>query len=80
MQPCPLPGRRFLAGLQGSLTQGDAENLPFADGSFDLVYSHGVLHHTPDTGRAVREVHRVLSPCGRALIMITAVRLVTKSI
>jgi len=62
--------RRFLAGLQGSFTQGDAENLPFADGSFDLVYSHGVLHHTPDTGRAVREVHRVLSSCGRALIML----------
>ncbi len=63
--------RRFqLAGLQGCFTQGDAENLPFADGSFDLVYSHGVLHHTPDTPRTIREVHRVLAPAGRAMIML----------
>ena len=63
--------RRFqLAGLHGRFTQGDAENLPFADGSFDLVYSHGVLHHTPDTPRTIREVHRVLAPGGRAVIML----------
>jgi ubiquinone/menaquinone biosynthesis C-methylase UbiE len=63
--------RRFqLAGLKGRFTQGDAENLPFADGSFDIVYSHGVLHHTPDTPRTIREVHRVLAPGGRAMIML----------
>jgi ubiquinone/menaquinone biosynthesis C-methylase UbiE len=63
--------RRFqLANLQGRFVQGDAENLPFADGSFDFVYSHGVLHHTPDTPRTIREVHRVLSPGGRAAIML----------
>ena len=63
--------RRFqLNHLEGQFVQGDAENLPFADGSFDLVYSHGVLHHTPDTPRTIREVHRVLSPGGRAMIML----------
>lgn len=63
--------RRFqLANLEGRFVQGDAENLPFADGSFDLVYSHGVLHHTPDTPRTIQEVHRVLSPGGRAVIML----------
>src|SRR6266568_5625974 len=63
--------RRFqLEGLDGRFIQGDAENLPFANNSFDLVYSHGVLHHTPDTARAIREVHRVLSPGGRAVIML----------
>jgi ubiquinone/menaquinone biosynthesis C-methylase UbiE len=63
--------RRFeLANLKGRFVQGDAENLPFADGSFDLVYSHGVLHHTPDTPQTIREVHRVLSPGGRAVIML----------
>jgi ubiquinone/menaquinone biosynthesis C-methylase UbiE len=63
--------RRFqLSNLEGRFLQGDAENLPFADGSFDLVYSHGVLHHTPDTPRTIREVHRVLSPGGRAMIML----------
>jgi ubiquinone/menaquinone biosynthesis C-methylase UbiE len=66
-----LTRRRFqLAGLRGQFTQGDAENLPFPDGSFDLVYSHGVLHHTPDTPRTIREVHRVLTPGGRAKIML----------
>ncbi|MGB6475703.1 MAG: class I SAM-dependent methyltransferase [Candidatus Sulfotelmatobacter sp.] len=63
--------RRFqLASLEGHFVQGDAENLPFADGSFDLVYSHGVLHHTPDTPRTICEVHRVLSPGGRAVVML----------
>ena len=59
-----------LARLNGRFVQGDAENLPFADASFDLVYSHGVLHHTPDTPRTIREVHRVLAPGGRAVIML----------
>jgi len=66
-----LTQRRFrLAGLQGRFTQGDAENLPFADGAFDLVFSHGVLHHTPDTARTIREVYRVLSPSGRTIVML----------
>ena len=66
-----LTQRRFrLANLEGRFVQGDAENLPFADGSFDLVYSHGVLHHTPDTPRTIREAHRVLAPGGRVAIML----------
>jgi ubiquinone/menaquinone biosynthesis C-methylase UbiE len=42
----------------------DGERLPFRDESFDVVYSNGVLHHTPDTAGAIREVHRVLRPGG----------------
>ena len=42
------------------LAQADAENLPFQDSTFDLVYSWGVLHHTPDTERAFAEAFRVL--------------------
>lgn len=66
-----LTQKRFqLAALAGCFVQADAENLPFADDSFDLVYSHGVLHHTPDTPRTIREIYRVLAPGGRAIIML----------
>jgi ubiquinone/menaquinone biosynthesis C-methylase UbiE len=63
--------RRFeLFGLKSELQVGDAENLPFPDASFDAVYSWGVLHHSPDTQKAIQEVHRVLKPGGFAKIMI----------
>lgn len=52
------------------LLTSDAENLPFADNSFDIVYSWGVLHHTPDTRRAYGEVFRVLRPGGVMKTMI----------
>lgn len=66
-----LARKRFqLFDLRGEFRVADAENLDFADESFDLVYSHGVLHHTPDTARAVREIHRVLRPNGRAVVML----------
>jgi len=66
-----LARKRFeLSGLRGELRVSDAENLDFADESFDLVYSHGVLHHTPDIAHAVSEIHRVLKPGGRAIVML----------
>lgn len=57
-------------GFEPNVMAADAENLPFADGSFDIVYSWGVLHHSPDTPRAIREVIRVLRPGGIARVMI----------
>jgi SAM-dependent methyltransferase len=59
-------------GLRGSFLNADAENLPFRDEAFDAVYSHGVLHHTPDTARTIGEVRRVLTPGGRAIVMLYA--------
>lgn len=50
--------------------QGDVEALPFDDGTFDIVYSNGVLHHTADTEKALDEVFRVLKPSGQAVIML----------
>lgn len=57
-------------GLSSSLNTGDAEHLSFPNNFFDLVYSWGVLHHSPDTEAAVNEVYRVLKPGGEARIMI----------
>jgi SAM-dependent methyltransferase len=66
-----LARKRFqLSGLLGEFRVADAEDLDFADDSFDRVYSHGVLHHTPDVARAVAEIHRVLKPGGRATVML----------
>jgi len=59
-----------LHGFDSELEVADAENLPFEDEAFDLVYSFGVLHHSPNTPRAIRQVHRVLRPGGVARIMI----------
>jgi len=54
------------------LRQGSVLDLPFADDSCDLVFSHGVLHHVPEIGQAEREIHRVLRPDGELVIMMYA--------
>ena len=63
--------RRFeLLGLTSDLSVADAENLPFEDGSFEMIYSWGVIHHSPKTPKAVDEIHRVLMKSGKCKIMI----------
>ncbi len=57
-------------GLTGTFQKENAEHLSFPDESFDWVFSHGVLHHTPNTQAAINEVYRVLKPGGRAIIML----------
>ena len=66
-----LAKRRFeLFDLPGTFRVADAEHLDFSDNSFDIVYSHGVLHHTPDVAAALHEIHRVLRPGGKAVVML----------
>lgn len=56
----------------GELVQGSVLELPFADNSFDMVFSHGVLHHVPEIRQAEREIHRVLRPGGELVVMMYA--------
>ncbi len=62
--------RLVLEGFAAEVHRADAEQLPFADGSFDFVYSWGVIHHTADPGLAAREIVRVLKPGGEACVMV----------
>lgn len=57
-------------GLTSELVRADAEALPFADASFDFVYSCGVLFLVPAIQRAVDEIHRILRPGGEVLVML----------
>lgn len=58
-------------GLPGRFKVQNAEQMQdFEDGSFDLAYSHGVLHHTPNITSALSEFRRVLKPGGEVIIML----------
>jgi SAM-dependent methyltransferase len=50
------------------LVQGDAQNLPFADNSFDLVVSCETIEHLPEVRSALREMERVTRPGGKLLL------------
>ncbi|WP_052666250.1 class I SAM-dependent methyltransferase [Nitriliruptor alkaliphilus] len=63
---CERNGREH--GLAITTTQGDAEALPYEDGSFDLVIGHAFIHHLPVPGKAIQEMYRVLAPGGRLVI------------
>lgn len=60
--------RLNIYGYSTKPVQGDGEHLPFEDESMDFVYSFGVLHHFPDTKRAVSEIFRVLKPGGKCFV------------
>lgn len=62
--------RLALGGYEATVLQQDAEELPFADAQFDLVWSWGVIHHSARTGRVVREISRVVAPAGEVRAMV----------
>ncbi len=63
--------KEITKGLDGvNLVQGDLEKLPFRPGSFDFVYSIGVLHHLPDPQAGFRGLLPVLRPGGAVFIWV----------
>ena len=58
--------------MNGNIIKGNAEKLDFSDESFDIVYSHGVLHHTPDINASLSEIERVLKKNGQFILMVYA--------
>ena len=56
--------------LPGKVMQMDAEKLSFPNQSFDFVWSWGVIHHSSNTAAILKEIHRVLRPQGKAVIMV----------
>lgn len=62
--------RLNLYGLKADVRIGDAENLPYESNSFDLVYSWGVIHHSPNTQKCLEEIVRVAKPGALIKIMI----------
>jgi 2-polyprenyl-3-methyl-5-hydroxy-6-metoxy-1,4-benzoquinol methylase len=57
-------------GVEADVRQMDAEQIAFADNSFDFLYSWGVIHHSQDTDKILDHIARVLVPGGRGLIMV----------
>ena len=70
MKHCVI-SRAFVSrmGARAAVTRGDARLLPYADASFDLIYSFGVLLLVEELDRAVAEIHRVLKPGGTVMVM-----------
>jgi 2-polyprenyl-3-methyl-5-hydroxy-6-metoxy-1,4-benzoquinol methylase len=62
--------RLKLKGLAASIIQGDAESLAFEPGSFDFIWSWGVIHHSSRTAKIVRDIARILRPDGWCRIMV----------
>jgi len=58
-----------------SFYQADIMNLPFPEGTFDAIYSIGVLHHTPDTRKAFLSLTKLLKPGGRIAIWVYSTEL-----
>lgn len=62
--------RMRLKGLKANICQMEAESLQFPDSKFDFIWSWGVIHHSSDPQRILKEIRRVLKPGGTAVLMV----------
>ena len=61
-------GAAAMGAANVDFVEGEAERLPFEDGSFDVVISNGVIDLVPDKDAVFSEIFRVLAPGGRIQI------------
>jgi SAM-dependent methyltransferase len=69
----PLPNLHYVSGDLGSaraMERLDVTDLPYSEGSFDVVVCSHVLEHVPDDRRAMSELRRVLRPGGYAILLV----------
>lgn len=69
-----VSARLDVRGLDGEVRQGSVLEIPWPSETFDVVFSHGVLHHVPDIRQAQAEVRRIIKPGGELVIMLYARR------
>jgi SAM-dependent methyltransferase len=62
--------RLRLFNIPGKVLEMDAEQMSFPDGSFDFIWSWGVIHHSADTRRILQEMNRVLRANGTSTVMV----------
>jgi ubiquinone/menaquinone biosynthesis C-methylase UbiE len=62
--------RLKLFQLPGKILEMDAERMDFSDNTFDFIWSWGVIHHSADTSQVLQEMHRVLRPGGKCVVMV----------
>ena len=62
--------RLKLFNLPGKIMQMDAEEINFANNTFDFIWSWGVIHHSADTHRVLQEMRRVIRPGGKCTVMV----------
>jgi len=66
-----VAARRFAEhGYRAGFMQADVADLPFADGSVDVIFSEGVLHHTDSTERSLKSLAHLLTSGGRILFYV----------
>ena len=67
-------------GARAEIKLGDAESLPWEDGSFDYVFCVDSFHHYPNPQRALSEFHRVLKPNGQVVLADPAAPLLVRAV
>jgi SAM-dependent methyltransferase len=71
---------RFYTSVDAAIQYADATGLDYKENAFDLVIANHILEHIPDDQKAMREIHRVLTPNGLAILQVPYSQTLTTTI